>query len=470
MKRYNITTTHYEQLADTTTPVSIYLKIRDRYPNALLLESSEHDNMENNFSYVCCDPIASLNINNSSAHLVFPDGDVTHINIDTNNSVPSIVGRFLEAFEVEENESRFLQNGLFGYMSYDAVQYFEDIELKATVHNHKKIPDMYYQLFRFVIVFDHFKSHLHILKHHVSATSDAGPSMDELAKLIRNKRVPQYAFASKGQESSNQTNEAFMAIVEHGKRHCHRGDVFQIVLSMEFNQRFTGDDFNVYRALRSINPSPYLFYFDYGGFRIFGSSPEAQLTVRGDMARINPIAGTYLRTGDEKKDKALAEKLKMDKKENAEHVMLVDLARNDLSRHAEDVTVERFREIHYYSHVMHMVSEVAGKVMGTSAAQIAADTFPAGTLSGAPKYKAMQLIDMYEPNSRSFYGGAIGFIGFHGEFNHAITIRSFLSKNNQLTYQAGAGIVVDSVATKELEEVNNKIAALRTAIKMAHTV
>jgi anthranilate synthase component I len=477
MIQYKVTTTHHEQLADTTTPVSIYLKIRDRYPNALLLESSEYDRRENSYSYVCCDPIASFIVENGVAQLAFPDGKVTRVDIKRDNAVinsknlvPDLITKFIDAFEVEKRGSSFLQNGLFGYMSYEAVQYFENIELHAPVRKRKYIPEIQYQLFRFVIVLDHFKNHLHILKQQVSGEVDSGPSMIDLTALIRNKRVPQYAFSSRGEESSNLTNEEYMAIVERGKHHCRRGDVFQIVLSREFGQEFRGDDFNVYRALRSINPSPYLFYFDYGGFRIFGSSPEGQLTIRNDVARINPIAGTCLRTGDDAKDRALAEKLRQDKKENAEHVMLVDLARNDLSRHAEEVSVETFREIHFYSHVIHMVSEVAGKVSGSKAMQIAADTFPAGTLSGAPKYKAMQLIDKYEPDSRSFYGGAIGFIGFHGEFNHAITIRSFLSKNNLLIYQAGAGIVVDSVAEGELQEVNNKIAALRNAIKMAETV
>ena len=470
MKRFKITTTQHSQLADTTTPVSIYLKIRDKYPNALLLESSEYDSRENNFSYVCCDPVASFVVEGTHCQLIFPDKRVSNYKISEDEKVPALLTKFMNTFEVDKNELKFLQNGLFGYMSYEAVQYFEDITLRAPQKEIKSIPEIKYQLFRFVIVFDHFKNQLHILKHHVAGVKHDGPSIDELSTLIANKRVPQYSFSCIGSESSNLTDEAYKEIVEHGKKHCQRGDVFQIVLSREFGQEFRGDDFNVYRALRSINPSPYLFYFDYGGYRIFGSSPEAQLTIRNDIARINPIAGTYLRTGDDTKDRALAEELKQDKKENAEHVMLVDLARNDLSRHAENVTVEVFKKIHFYSHVIHMVSEVAGRVNGINSVQIAADTFPAGTLSGAPKYKAMELIDRYEPNSRSFYGGAIGFIGFHGEFNHAITIRSFLSRNNQLVYQAGAGVVVHSVAQKELEEVNNKIAALRNAIAMAQVL
>ncbi|MBE7179038.1 MAG: anthranilate synthase component I family protein, partial [Mucilaginibacter polytrichastri] len=245
----------------------------------------------------------------------------------------------------------------------------------------------------------------------------------------------------------------------------HRGDVFQIVPSRAFSQRFTGDEFNVYRALRSINPSPYLFYFDYGNFKLFGSSPEAQLTINKGEATIYPIAGTFKRTGSDTEDAEIALQLKNDPKESAEHVMLVDLARNDLSRHCDDVEVQAFKEVQFYSHLVHLVSKVSGKLrLGVDSFSVVADTFPAGTLSGAPKYRAMEIIDQNEPHLRSFYSGALGFMGFNGDFNHAIMIRSFLSKENTLNYQAGAGIVTASDPETELQEVNNKIAALRKAL------
>ena len=466
--KYLIKTEEVRQLADTTTPVSIYLKVRDRYPHALLLESSDYHSRDNSYSYICCSPMAEFSMRNGTVSMQFPDGSGRHV--DAGDSVVPVMEEFIRSFEQEvDSEKKFLTNGLFGYMTYDAVEQFEDIEFKE-VDETERIPDLLYHLFRFVIVIDHFKNQLFIFRHTVEGVEDDGRTMRELTSLLENKRVPEYHFKADEGEKSNLTDDAYMEIVELGKHHCRRGDVFQIVMSREFSRGFRGDEFNVYRALRSINPSPYLFFFDYGGHRIFGSSPEAQLIIRNGVAKINPIAGTYLRTGDDVRDLELAEQLKKDKKENSEHVMLVDLARNDLSRNASNVEVSTFRDIHFYSHVIHMVSEVKGEIGDVSTAQLAADTFPAGTLSGAPKHMAMQLIDRYEPDRRGFYGGAIGIIGFNGEFNHAITIRSFMSANNVLTYRAGAGIVVDSNAEKELQEVNNKIAALRSAIKLAEEI
>ena len=260
-------------------------------------------------------------------------------------------------------------------------------------------------------------------------------------------------------------------MLTRGKEHCFRGDVFQIVLSRQFSQKYKGDEFQLYRALRSVNPSPYLFYFDYGDYRIFGSSPEAELRIKKGRAIINPIAGTFRRTGNDEQDRILAEKLCADPKENAEHVMLVDLARNDLSRNADDVRVDNYREVQYFSHVIHLVSEVSGKLPGDSnMISVLGDSFPAGTLSGAPKHRAMQLIDRYENQRRSYYGGTIGFIGFDNSLNHAIMIRSFLAKSNTLFYQAGAGIVAGSVEENELQEVNNKLAALKKAIEIAKDI
>jgi len=260
-------------------------------------------------------------------------------------------------------------------------------------------------------------------------------------------------------------------MVKKGIASCHRGDVFQIVLSRRFEQPFTGDELNVYRALRSINPSPYLFFFDYGDYKLMGSSPEAQIIIKNGKAVVHPIAGTFKRTGDDETDKKEADRLLLDAKENAEHVMLVDLARNDLSRLCDDVKVEHYREVQYFSHVIHLVSEVSGSVRpGTNPFELLAKTFPAGTLSGAPKIKAMQLIDAFEPTARGSYGGGIGFVGFDGSCNHAIMIRTFLSKQNTLVYQAGAGVVAASKPENELQEVNNKLGALKKAIEFAATI
>jgi len=469
MKHFKITTTHKKLLADTTTPVSIYLRLRDVFPNSLLLESSDYHSRENSMSYICCEPISGLILNNGQLKKAYPDGSEENYNAGDFELIEQF-NNFLSRFEVDENPAKIIANGLFGYFTHEAVEHFETIKLKEVADNNKKIPVMQYHMYRYVIAVDHFKNELYI-SYNQPEDQVVINGIEKIEYLIKNKNFPEYSFQSKEAEQSNLTNEGFIAIVEKMKQHIYRGDVFQIVPSRAFSKQFLGDEFNVYRALRSINPSPYLFYFDYGDFRIFGSSPEAQITIKNRVASIFPIAGTFKRTGDDVKDAELAQKLIEDPKESAEHVMLVDLARNDLSHHCEQVVVKAFKEVQYYSHLIHLVSHVSGKLLpGTSSFKVVADTFPAGTLSGAPKYRAMEIIDENEKTKRSFYSGAIGFLGFNGDFNHAIMIRSFLSKNNTLHYQAGAGIVAGSIPEMELKEVDNKIAALRKAIEMAQEI
>jgi anthranilate synthase component I len=466
MKRYKITTTSKKLLADTTTPVSIYLRLRDVFPNSLLLESSDYHSRENSLSYVCCEPISGLVLNDGELKISYPDGTIETKAPDTFDLVEEI-SKFLTQFEVTDNPSKIISNGLFGYFTHEAVEHFETIKLKQSTDDTRKVPVMQYHIYRYIIAIDHFKNELHIFYNQPEGRPANG-GIEKLEYLIKNKNFPEYHFQSNGEEQSSLTGENFMAVVDKMKQHIYRGDVFQIVPSRPFSRKFLGDEFNVYRALRSINPSPYLFYFDYGDFRIFGSSPEAQITIKNNVASIFPIAGTFKRSGDDIKDAEIARKLENDPKESAEHVMLVDLARNDLSRHCENVEVKAFKEVQYYSHLIHLVSHVSGNLRpGVSSFKIVADTFPAGTLSGAPKYRAMEIIDENEKTKRSFYSGAIGFLGFNGDFNHAIMIRSFLSKNNTLHYQAGAGIVADSDPESELKEVDNKIAALRKAIELA---
>jgi anthranilate synthase component 1 len=397
---------------------------------------------------------------------VFPDSTKESYKVE-NNEVTSEIHQFTTQFEIENDEDfKFINNGLFGYTSYDAIKYFETIDIDSK-ENSVEIPEIQYAVYQNIIAINHFKNEAYIFSHCYEKESN----IDELHHIITMDRFALYDFETINKIDSNLTDEEFEKHVEIAKTHCQRGDVFQLVLSRKFQQDFKGDDFNVYRALRSINPSPYLFYFDYGSFKIFGSSPEAQLVVKNKKAEIHPIAGTFARTGDDMKDSALAQKLVKDEKENSEHVMLVDLARNDLSRHCTDVTVENYREIQFFSHVIHLVSKVIGTVREkTSTMQIVADTFPAGTLSGAPKYKAMELIEKYEKTSRGFYGGAIGFMDFKGNYNHAIMIRTFLSKNQQLHWQAGAGIVSKSNSGNELQEVYNKLGALTKAIKLAENI
>lgn len=457
-------------LADTTTPVSIYLRLRDIFPNSLLLESSDYHSRENSMSYICCDPIAGIKLENQNLKKYYPDGKKETLNAGEFVLIDEI-SQFQAAFKTDaDTHLKFITDGLFGYFTHEAVEHFEDIVLKKDTADTRSIPTMQYHVYRYIIAIDHFKNELYIVKNQSEYETESH-GLDKIEYLINNKNFPEYSFKVSGQETSNLSDDGFIALVETMKKHVYRGDVFQIVPSRAFATAFTGDEFNVYRALRSINPSPYLFYFDYGGFKIFGSSPEAQLTIKNNIATIYPIAGTFKRTGNDVEDKLIAEKLERDPKESAEHVMLVDLARNDLSRHCNNVKVKAYKEVQFYSHLIHLVSKVVGTIMpGVNPFNIVADTFPAGTLSGAPKYRAMQLIDQYENQKRSFYSGAIGFLGFNGDFNHAIMIRSFLSKNNVLHYQAGAGIVADSDPVSELNEVNNKIAALRNALTMAETV
>ena len=467
MKTYSLHTHSKKILADTITPVSIYLKIRDRYPNSILLESSDYHANDNSFSYICCNPIASIKIENEAITQTFPDGSSTKTQIKNDTKVSEEIHHFTKRFEINSEEKfKFINNGIFGYMAYDAVRYFEDVEISKK-EGSLEIPDIYYAVYQNIIAINHFKNEAYVFAHCFESKNN----VDDILQLIKAKNFASYDFSTNGNISSNLTDDEYKNHVEVAKKHCARGDVFQLVLSKKFAQGFKGDEFNVYRALRNVNPSPYLFYFDYGNFKIFGSSPEAQLVVKNGKAEIHPIAGTFKRTGDDLKDAELAKQLTKDDKENAEHVMLVDLARNDLSRHSNQVNVETYREVQFFSHVIHLVSKVTGeKLKDISTMQIVADTFPAGTLSGAPKHKAMQLIEKYEKTSRSFYGGAIGFMDFEGNYNHAIMIRTFLSKNHKLHWQAGAGLVSKSNPELELQEVYNKLGALTKAIELAKNI
>lgn len=466
MKTFSLYTHYKKILADTITPVSIYLKIRDRFPNSILLESSDYHANDNSFSYICCNPIASIKVENDVIFQTFPDGS-TKSNNARNISVTDEIHKFTQRFKVDSSKTfKFINNGIFGYTNYDAVTYFEDIDISKKPDS-IQIPDIYYAVYQNIIAINHFKNEAYIFAH----CFDTENNIDELLQLIQTKQFASYGFTTKGPIDSNLSDDEYKLHVELAKQHCARGDVFQLVLSKRFSQDFHGDEFNVYRALRSINPSPYLFYFDYGSFKIFGSSPEAQLVVKDNQAEIHPIAGTFKRSGNDLKDAELAEALIKDDKENSEHVMLVDLARNDLSRHGTDVKVETYREVQFFSHVIHLVSKVTGqKHKHVDTMQVVADTFPAGTLSGAPKHMAMQLIDRYEKTNRGYYGGAIGFMDFEGNFNHAIMIRTFLSKDHTLFWQAGAGLVSKSNPEHELQEVYNKLGALNKAIEIAENI
>ena len=463
---YKITIQSKKLLADTLTPVNVYLKLRDVYAGSLLLESSDYHGHENSLSIICCDPIASFRVQDEKIFTSYPDKKKSEIAITNRLQVQQSLSEFCREFQVAGVPPK-APMGLFGYMAYDAVRYFEDVKL---THPQTAIPDVLYRVYRYLVVFDHFTNEMTLLEAQTQglAKENISGGLDGLEQIIFSNRFSTFPFESKSGEESNVTDVEYQKMVEQGISHCLRGDVFQIVLSRNFKRSFIGDEFNVYRSLRSINPSPYLFYFDFGSFKIFGSSPEAQIQIKNNVASIFPIAGTFRRTGNDAEDAETAKRLAADEKENAEHLMLVDLARNDLSRASSDVQVEVFKEIQYYSHVIHLVSKVSGKLKSQdSAMQLMVDTFPAGTLSGAPKHMAMSLINKIENQSRGFYGGAIGFMGFNGDVNTAIMIRTLLSKDNQLISQAGAGIVAKSKPESELMEVNNKLEALRKAVVMA---
>jgi anthranilate synthase component 1 len=463
MATFKYTTASKRLLADLYTPVSVYMRLRDLYPQSALMESSDYHGGENSRSFIGIYPIARVAVEHGVAVAQYPDGSRTSRPLGDDYTADMAVNEFLHSFEVKGDYSNLC--GLYGYMTFNAVHYLENIQIKDETQSRNDAPDILYILYKYIIVFDHFNNTM-ILVEMQKEGEQSG--LNRIEQEMNRTNVNPYSFRPVGETTSTITDEEHKANVRRGIAHCLRGDVFQIVLSRRFVQKYEGDDFKLYRALRSINPSPYLFYFDFGGFRIFGSSPETHCRIENRRAYIDPIAGTTRRTGNSEEDARGAEFLRNDPKENAEHVMLVDLARNDLSRNCHDVKVDFYKDLQYYSHVIHLVSRVSGELdKEADPVKTFMDTFPAGTLSGAPKVRAMQLISEYEPHNRGAYGGCIGYIGLNGSLNQAITIRTFVSRNNELWFQAGGGIVARSDEEYELQEVNNKLNALRRAILMA---
>nr|WP_294740530.1 anthranilate synthase component I family protein [Prevotella sp.] len=469
MATFNYTTQTREILADLYTPVGVYMRLRDIYPQSALMESSDYHGTENSRSFIGVHPIASIAVGHGMVTATYPDGRVEEKELPAFGegkgekcklAISKAFNDFIQAFHVEGEGSECC--GLYGFTTFNAVRYFENIPVKDTTMEKNDAPDIYYIMYKNIIVFDHFNNTMQLI------TLGAEAELDALMKAINKANVKPYDFHPVGETTSTLTDEEHKANIRRCIQHCLRGDVFQIVVSRRFVQKYEGDDFKLYRALRSINPSPYLFYFDFGGFRIFGSSPETHNRIVGDNAFIDPIAGTTKRTGNMEQDRKAAEFLRNDPKENAEHVMLVDLARNDLSRNCHGVKVDFYKDMQFYSHVIHLVSRVSG-TLDEQADHIKAfiDTFPAGTLSGAPKVRAMQIISELEPHNRGAYGGCIGFIGLNGDLNQAIVIRTFISRNGELWFQAGSGVVAKSNDQYELEECNNKLGALTKAIHIA---
>jgi len=470
MSPFSFNTTYKKIVADVITPVSTYLKIRDQFPNSILLESSDFHSAENSFSFICIHPISQFKLNNNKLNITYPNQETKNIDLVNPNQTLNELQLFLDIFKPLENNLPFAAQGLYGYTSFDALPYFDKFK-PLDKKEDTAIPEIFYQFFECCIAINHFKNEAYIIKYEFDFEVPNSIQIDQIQNIIQTQTFATYPFNKAGEVSSNLTDDAFKNQVKKAIDHCKKGDVFQLVVSRQFQQKFNGDEFNVYRALRSINPSPYLFYFDFGNFKILGSSPEAQLVVKNQKAEIHPIAGTFKRTGNDEQDAELAKKLSEDPKENAEHIMLVDLARNDLSRNGSQVTIETLKQIHFYSHVIHLVSKVTAVLKDKNKTlKTFIDTFPAGTLSGAPKYRAIELIHEIENCNRSYYGGAIGYIDFNGNLNHAIMIRSFLSKNHTLTFQAGAGVVESSVPENENQEVFNKLQALAQALNLAENI
>ena len=490
---FKVTTTSKKQLADTITPVGIFLKLRNQFKNTVMLESADYHGKEHGYSHIACDPVASIVIDKDIVTQTFPDGTTEIFPLERRKDAVQALMNFANRFEWNrQSDDAPMANGMFGHISYDAVEYFEDIEIQDKNSN-TEIPSIIYYVYRYVIAINHFKDEMSIYEHEYTEAPPApdGGAFERLSDSKSDEEappsgaggavafelldflldLPHYStkpFKLTSEEITNYTDDEMRVIINECIKHCLRGDVFQIVPSRRFSRTFEGDDFQIYRALRSVNPSPYMFYFDYENYHIFGASPEKQIAIKGNMAEIHPIAGTFRRTGDDEKDAELARELLADPKESAEHVMLVDLARNDLSRSSDVVKVETFKEVQFYSHVIHLVSKVTGQMTaGTNPLQLVADTFPAGTLSGSPKHNAMSIINRLENVNRHIYGGAIGYMDFNGNFNHAIAIRTFMSKNDTLFYQAGMGVVAKSVVETEMAEIKLKLGALRKALEVA---
>lgn len=461
--KYKFKTNSKRVMGDLHTPVSLYLKIRDAFPQSALLESSDYNSNKNSKSFIGLQPIANIDINRGECIEVLPDNSRVVNSLSDTHTISDAVSNYISKFEINGDNAELC--GLFGYTTFNCVKYTDNIHIKESKEDRNDAPDMRYILYKYLMIFDHQNDDLLLVE---LLSDEEESSLHKVESLINARNFASYNFYKEGEEWSTITDEDFKENVRQGIKNCNDGTVSQIVLSRRFVQQFTGDDFKVYRALRTINPSPYLFYFDFGGFRIFGSSPETHCQIRGEIISIDPIAGTARRTGNAKEDMEIAERLKLDPKENNEHMMLVDLARADLSLNAHNVKLDFLRQVQFYSHVIHLVSRVSATLdKGTNKIKAFFDTFPAGTVSGAPRSKAMQLISDIEIHNRGAYGGCIGFIGFNGDISQAITIRTFVSRNNHLWYQAGAGVVSQSTDEGELQEVNNKLNALKKAINMA---
>ena len=459
---YHFNTNIFKTLSDTNTPVELYLKLRDKFQNAFLLESSDHTTIENSYSYLCLQPLASFVVNRETTFIKYPDGSATSL-ATSGNSVSSSLQNFIASFKTEETDLRFITNGIFGYTSYDAIPLFHNVAFKA---GNADLPLMQYHLFRFLIVFNHFNNELYLLEH-IQEGETSG--MEPIKDIIAHRAVTQYPFACEDNEVSSFTDGAFLETIQKGIDHCDSGLLSGVNLSRKFTKKFTGDEFNVYRALRSVNPSGYLFYFDYGSFKIFGSSPEAQLVIKDGTAVVKPIAATMStirNQNDANPDTQAALTSQYDA-----HVAIVMRLKDALDKHSIKTTILKLMAPEHRSHATNLLSEISAVLVADyNLMEVFASVFPSGMISGIPKMAALEFIEENEPINRGFYGGAVGIIGFDQSYNHAVFNRSFVSADNQLAFQAGCFISSEASAADKLQEVNDKLVVLQTSIALAQTL
>ncbi len=456
----NIQTQIYRFNSDLYTAVGLYMGLRNHHRKPCLLESNDYHSRSDSTSFIGFDPLIEVIVYDQTIELITPNGKEI-FPIEDPKEITSQIQKIVERFQFSKtNQSH---NGFFSYFSFEYAHFEETTVQERT--SELEIPKAYLILYQYLIVFDHFHDSGEIIYNNVDGVSLENSDFES---ILRKQSFTFLPFNTEGEEKTPLSDAGFLKLVGQAKQHIHRGDVFQLVVSRPYQQPFFGDDFQLYRQLRRLNPSPYLFFADMESYRLMGSSPETQIQLKKGKASIHPIAGTVRKTGNEAFDTEITEQLVNDEKENAEHTMLVDLARNDLSKYCSDVKIESYKEVQHFSHVIHLVSKVTGQMLENDPLPLFSGTFPAGTLSGTPKPKALELIQLYENNTRDYYGGAIGFLGIDGSMNLAIVIRSILSKNNTLHYRAGAGVVLDSIPENELQEVHNKLGAVRKAIQSAN--
>ncbi|HEY2981955.1 MAG TPA: anthranilate synthase component I [Anaerolineales bacterium] len=462
--------------ADLETPVSLYLKLRGQGAS-FLLESVEGGERIARYSFIGVAP---------KARYILRDGVITIIEADSVRSVELRRGedptRFLQDEMSRYNASRVpnaprFTGGLVGYLGYEAVRYFEP-SLMSQMHA-ADIPDGLYLLADTIVAFDHARRNIFLIANVLDGvTQAANQKLDEIAARIREPLPPASNVSIKASEiTSNMTQPEFETIVRAAKEHIAAGDIFQVVLSQRFTRETAVEPFDVYRAVRRLNPSPYMFFFDFGRvddepLYLVGSSPEMFVRLEGRTASLRPIAGTRPRGADPEADAALAEELLADPKERAEHVMLVDLGRNDLGRVCEygSIQVSDFFSIERYSHVMHIVSHIEGTLRPDQTAfDLVRAAFPAGTVSGAPKVRALEIIAELEADPRGLYAGMVGYFGFDGAMDTCLAIRTMVTDGKTVSVQAGAGIVADSDPANEYRETVNKASAMLRAIDIAET-